>query len=131
MTRFLTAVAVAAALSAGFTAESHQDVTTMPTLAELQRMTARFAPAEIGADVSTLPPGDREALARLIEAARVMDAIFLRQVWAGNDALLQDLARAAAAPAGGPPAAGRGSRASRAAAARLHYFLINKGPWDR
>ena len=53
----------------------------------------------------------------------IMDALFLRQVWAGNDAMLQDLARLAAAPAG--------PRASRSAAARLHYFLINKGPWDR
>jgi hypothetical protein len=86
-------------------------------------MTARFAPAEIGADISTLPKNERDALARLVEAARVMDALFLRQVWAGNDAMLQELARAAAAPAG--------PRASRSAAARLHYFLINKGPWDR
>jgi hypothetical protein len=52
-----------------------------------------------------------------------MDALFLRQVWAGNDALLQELARQTAISAG--------PRASRSAAARLHYFLINKGPWDR
>src|SRR4051812_11512791 len=52
-----------------------------------------------------------------------MDALFLRQVWAGNDALLQELAGRAAMPVG--------PRASRTAAARLHYFLINKGPWDR
>ena len=97
--------------------------TEMPTLAELQRMTARFAPAEIGADLSALPKNERDALARLVDAARIMDALFLRQVWAGNDALLQDLARRAASPAG--------PRAGRAEAARLHYFLINKGPWDR
>jgi len=36
----------------------------MPTLAELQKMTARFAPAEIGADISALPKNEREALAR-------------------------------------------------------------------
>jgi peptidase M49-like protein len=95
----------------------------MPTLAELQRMTARFAPAEIGADLSALPKNERDALGKLVDAARIMDALFLRQVWAGNDALLQDLARVAAAPVG--------PRASRSAAARLHYFLINKGPWDR
>ena len=95
----------------------------MPTLAELQKMTARFAPADIGADLSALPAAERDALARLVDAARVMDAIFLRQVWAGNDAMLQELARRAAMP--GAP------RASRTAAARLRYFLINKGPWDR
>ena len=95
----------------------------MPTLAELQKMTARFAPAEIGADISALPKNEREALARMVDAARIMDALFLRQVWAGNDAMLQELAQQAARPAG--------PRASRTAAARLHYFLINKGPWDR
>jgi len=95
----------------------------MPTLAELQKMTARFAPADIGADISALPKNEREALARLVDAARVMDALFLRQVWAGNEAMLQDLAQRAANPVG--------PRASRTAAARLRYFLINKGPWDR
>ena len=100
-----------------------QDNTQMPTLAELQKMTARFAPAEIGADVTALAKNERDTLARLVDAARIMDALFLRQVWAGNDAMLQDLARRAASPAG--------PRAARAEAARLHYFLINKGPWDR
>ncbi len=95
----------------------------MPTLAELQKMTARFAPADIGADLGALPKPERDALARLVDAAHIMDALFLRQVWAGNDALLQELARRAAMPVA--------PRASRTAAARLHYFLINKGPWDR
>ena len=48
-------------------------------------MIARFAPADIGADLSALPDNERQALARLVEAARIMDAIFLRQVWSGND----------------------------------------------
>jgi len=95
----------------------------MPILAELQKMTARYAPADIGADVSALPKNERDALARLIEASRIMDALFLRQVWAGNDAMLHDLASLASRPVG--------PRASRSAAARLRYFLINKGPWDR
>jgi Peptidase family M49 len=95
----------------------------MPTLAELQKMTARFAPAEIGADLSGLARHERDALARLVDAARIMDALFLRQVWAGNAAMLHELAQKAAMPVG--------PRASRTAAARLHCFLINKGPWDR
>jgi hypothetical protein len=95
----------------------------MPTLAELQKMTARFAPADIGADLSALPRTERDALARLVDAARIMDALFLRQVWAGNPAMLQELAQRAAMPVG--------PRASRTAAMRLHCFLINKGPWDR
>src|SRR6516165_9276454 len=95
----------------------------MRTLAELQKMTARFAPADIGADLSGLPKSERDALARLIDAARVMDALFLRQVWAGNESMLLELAQQAAMPVG--------PRASRTAATRLHAFLINKGPWDR
>src|SRR6185437_12759675 len=99
------------------------DGTQMRTLAELQKMAARFAPAEVGADLTGLPKSERDALARLVEAARIMDALFLRQVWAGNDAMLQELAQKAAMPVG--------PRASRTAAARLHCFLLNKGPWDR
>ena len=84
-------------------------------------MTARFAPADIGADISPLPENERRALTKLVDAARLMDGLFLRQVWAGNDALLQQLAHDVARPAAPPPAA----------ETRLHYFLINKGPWSR
>jgi hypothetical protein len=87
----------------------------LPTTTELQRMTARFAPTDIAADVSRLSPNDRRVLAKLVEASKIIDALFLRQVWSGNDAMLLDLA-------GDQTPEGR---------ARLHYFLINKGPWDR
>src|SRR5262249_5866129 len=95
----------------------------MRTLAELQKMTARFAAADIGADLSALPKSERDALARLIDAARVMDALLLRLVWAGNEYMLLVLTHQDTMPVG--------PRASRTAAARLHSFLINKGPWDR
>jgi hypothetical protein len=123
MMRSICAVAVAAALVAATSAGTAQESTAMPTLAQLQKMTLRFAPAEISTDVSALPASERAALTKLVEASRIMDALFLRQVWGGNGAMLQDLARLAAAPAG--------PRATRSAGARLHYFLINKGPWDR
>jgi hypothetical protein len=87
----------------------------VPGTLKLQQMAARFAPTEIGADLSGLSPSDRQVLAKLIEASRIIDALFLRQVWAGNEAMLLDLA-------GNQTAEGR---------ARLHYFLINKGPWSR
>jgi hypothetical protein len=89
-------------------------------------MTARFAPADIGADITTLPENERRALAKLVDAARLMDGLFLRQVWAGNESLLQELARASVTTG---PGATDGRRAE--AEARLHYFLINKGPWSR
>ena len=98
MMRSICALALATAVCVATTAGTAQESTAMPTLAELQKMTLRFAPAEIGTNVSALPAGERAALGRLIEASRIMDALFLRQVWGGNDAMLQDLARLAAAP---------------------------------
>jgi hypothetical protein len=87
----------------------------LPGAAELEKMTARFAPSEIGGSIAHLPDTERAALAKLVEAAKLMDALFLEQVWAGNVARLHELA-ADTTPLG---------------RARLHYFLINKGPWSR
>jgi hypothetical protein len=86
-----------------------------PDAAQLEAMAARFAPVDIGADLRALPASERKALARLIEAARIVDALFLRQSWAGNESLLLELI----------------GDASPRGRARLHYFLINKGPWSR
>jgi len=87
----------------------------MPDAPTLQRMAARFAPTDIGADLSNISAADRRVLGKLVDAAKIIDGIFLRQVWAGNEAMLAELAR-------DPSPVGR---------ARLQYFLINKGPWSR
>lgn len=87
----------------------------MPDLARLQAMTARFAPVEITADISSLPAGEQKALAKMVEAGRIMDTLFLRQVWSGNENMLSQLQK----------------DNSPLGKARLHYFLINKGPWSR
>jgi peptidase M49-like protein len=89
--------------------------TAVPDTQKLEQMAARFAPTDIAADVSSLSAADRQVLAKLVQASQIVDAIFLRQVWAGNEAMLIDLAR----------------DQSPAGRARLHYFLINKGPWSR
>ena len=39
----------------------------------------RFVPTEITADVSKLSYGDRQALDKLIEAAKLMDSLYLIQ----------------------------------------------------
>lgn len=75
----------------------------------------RFAPTDITAETSGLSDGDRKALDKLIEAAKLFDPLFLRQVWSGNHALLRKL-QADTSPEGRE---------------RLHYFMINKGPWSR
>jgi hypothetical protein len=87
----------------------------MPDAVQLEAKTARFAPVDIGADISALPASEQTALAKLVQAGRVMDALFLRQVWAGNEAVLFELL-------GDKTPIGR---------ARLHAFLVEKGPWAR
>jgi hypothetical protein len=82
--------------------------------AELERMTQRFAPTPLRLDVSSLSSGDRQALVKLIQAARIVDDLFLKQLWTGNYALLQRLQKDLT-PLG---------------RARFHYFWINKGPWS-
>src|SRR5579872_6935846 len=84
------------------------------SLAELERMIARFAPIEIRVDTAALSAGDRKALVKLIEASRLINDIFLTQLWSGNHALLARLEKDQT-PLG---------------KARLHYFWINKGPWS-
>src|SRR5215211_9021386 len=60
-------------------------------LAELNAKVLRFAPTVVTADTSRLSAGDREALVKIIEAAKLLDPLFLRQVWSGNEALLKKL----------------------------------------
>ncbi|MBX5483209.1 MAG: hypothetical protein IRZ16_15415 [Myxococcaceae bacterium] len=88
---------------------------TYPSAAELKKINAQMAPVDLVADVSKLPENERHALAKIIEAAKLMDPLFLRQVWAGNEAMLLDLL-------GDTSALGK---------VRLEAFLLNKGPWDR
>ena len=82
---------------------------------ELAKKIARFAPTVLTANTARLTPKDRLALKKIIEAAKLLDPLFLRQVWSGNDALEKKL-MADKTPIGRQ---------------RLHYFYINDGPWSR
>ena len=84
-------------------------------VADIERRVAQFRPTPLSADLSALGEQERRALAELVEAARPLDQIFLRQAWTGNPDLRRQLA------------AYRGPHA----AATLAYFDINFGPWDR
>ncbi|MFL6550016.1 MAG: dipeptidyl-peptidase 3 family protein [Povalibacter sp.] len=86
----------------------------LPTADQLQAMTARFAPVDIQVDLAALPANEQAALAKLIEASRYIDALFMRQRSARNEAWLLQLA----------------NDASPLGKARLDYFLLNKGPWS-
>ena len=63
------------------------------TAGDLEKQIARFAPTDLRADISALPANERQALAHMVRAAQVMDALFLEQVWAGNEAMLSDCCR--------------------------------------
>jgi hypothetical protein len=86
-----------------------------PDKGRIEQMISKFSPTDIKVDLTKLSPNDRKVLARLVEASQIVDGIFLRQAWSGNPSMLLDLAHDQSAE-------GR---------ARLHYFLINKGPWSR
>ena len=80
----------------------------------LEQQIARFAPVDLSAPVESAGV-EQPVLAEILKAARIMDGLFLEQVWAGNAALLTQLGR----------------DASSEGRSELHYFLINKGPWSR
>jgi hypothetical protein len=104
-------------LLAAWPAYSHAaqaDATRVATESELKALNARYAPVPLKVDLSGLPASERKALAKLIEAARVVDVIHLRQRWADNEALWATLKR----------------DRSQLGKARLDYFWLNKGPWS-
>jgi hypothetical protein len=84
------------------------------SVAELNAMAKRFAPVDLSADTSKLSSGDRVAIARLIQAAKIIDTLQLRQRWSGNEALWAALQKDST-PLG---------------KARRDYFWLNKGPWS-
>jgi hypothetical protein len=91
-----------------------QQTASAPGVEELRQMAARFAPTRLEVNTNGLSAGDKKALVKLIQAAKVVDRIFLRQIWAGNPALYEKLQQ-------DKTPLGR---------ARLHYFGINKSPWS-
>lgn len=88
--------------------------TSFPNADELNQMAARFAPVNLEVDLSALSAGDKKALAKLIEAGKIVNHLFMQQFWSGDLALYQKLQQDTT-PLG---------------KARLHYFWINKGPWS-
>src|SRR5271165_1126370 len=85
----------------------------MPNLSQLEQMNARFAPVKPKYDESSLSPGDRKALPKLLDAARVFNLLYMEQLWTGTRALYAKL-QEDKTPLG---------------QARARYFWLNKGPW--
>ena len=70
---------------------------------------AAYAEVSLQADLSHLSDGDREAIGYLIDAAKIMDALFWKQVWGDRQALMAKIE---------DPVTRR-------------FVEINYGPWDR
>lgn len=118
-----------AAVLAAFLAVACQ--TTAPTPAPLKPMitesltiasdtpqrVAQFPRTVIDYDHSLLDDNERQVVSKLIEASKLIDEIFWRQVSEENPALRQQLYKQA-----------NNSPLDRAG---YEYFIINKGPWDR
>jgi hypothetical protein len=110
MKKFLAPFVLAACASTAFAANAP----ATPDVAQLNAMAGRFAPIDLTADTSSLSAGDRVAIAKLVEAAKIVDILQLRQRWSGNEALWAALQKDKT-PLG---------------AARSNYFWLNKGPWS-
>lgn len=87
----------------------------VPGLAELSQMAAaRFANTRLDVSTADLSAGDKKALIKLIKAARIVNTIFMEQIWSGDLALYRKLQK----------------DKSSLGYVRLHYFWINKSPWS-
>jgi hypothetical protein len=105
----------AAALAADRKAQAKTPGKELKIVSDIEKRVAQFAPTPLHADVSGLTAEDRKVLDKLVQAAKLMNEIFLRQAWTGNPAMREQLA----------------SYTGPHAAAVREYFNINFGPWDR
>lgn len=95
--------------------DSRARSTNMESPTSLAAKIKRFAPTVLTADTSKLAPNDARALKKIIAAAKYLNPLYRRQIWSGNEALLKKL------------------QADKSASGRerLHYFLMNQGPWSQ
>ncbi|MFC4930165.1 dipeptidyl-peptidase 3 family protein [Massilia sp. GCM10023247] len=114
MKHLLAPIVLAIAAGAVVAAEAPAVQAHAASAAELTAMAKRFAPVELRADTAALSKGDRAAIVKLIEAAKIIDTLQLRQRWAGNEALWAALQK-------DDSALGK---------ARQQAFWLNKGPWS-
>ncbi|MGD1046406.1 MAG: hypothetical protein ABR936_13935 [Bacteroidota bacterium] len=101
-------------LGVSFVASEAQESIKTKTAMTLEQKIARFTPTEISADITKLSVDDAKALNKIVEAAQLMDPIFLHQVWNGNAEMLRKLE----------------NDSTTTGQELLHYFRINMGPWS-
>jgi hypothetical protein len=81
----------------------------------LEAKMARFVRVPVQADISRLSADNQKALAKLVEAARLMDRLYQRQSWSGFEEMDRKLA------------------ADSTAEGRIRYraWVLNGGPWSK
>jgi hypothetical protein len=85
------------------------------SLEAVKQQVAKFAPVELACDLSSLPASEKKALAKLAQAALLIDELFLTQVDPQNPRLQEEL----------QPLAGTAEQPY------LDLFTIMFGPWNR
>ena len=105
----------AGASMAAETAQKGAELKIAPIAPDIEKRLAQFSPTPLEADLSDISPKNRQVLDKLVEAARLMNEIFLRQAWTGNPALREQIAD---------------WKTGEKGAAR-QYFDVMFGPWDR
>src|SRR5437867_10660745 len=110
MKRTALLAAVLAAACQTTTAPMRTAATPIVTAPDIPQRVAQLPRTVIDYDRSLLNDNERQVIAKLIEASKLIDEIFWRQVSEENPALREQLPRPSAA---------------------FDYFVIHKGPWDR
>jgi hypothetical protein len=114
MKKLVCAILILLSCKTVLVAQESSTAVRTPDLAQLRKMAARFAPTDIVVDTSALSAGDQSALVRLIEASRLINTIFMQQMWSGDLRLYHKLQQ----------------EHTPLQRERLHYFWINKSPWS-
>ena len=97
-----------------------QEVDKLPVAPDTPQRVTQLPRTVIDYDHALLTDAERQVVAKLIDASKQIDEIYLRQVSEDNPAMRDRLAKQAAAPS-----------ATALDRAGYDYFIINKGPWDR
>ncbi|HEY1465114.1 MAG TPA: hypothetical protein VGF44_16990 [Terriglobales bacterium] len=114
MNRLIFYLVICLTLGVSVMSAQEEKTAAIPDLDHLRKMTARYAPTRIEVDTTKLSAGDKQALVKLIEAARILNHIFMEQYWSGDLAHYAELQK----------------DKSALGVARKQYYWLNKGPWS-
>jgi len=107
----LLALALACQTPTTTTTTSKAPTTGLAVVPDVAQRLAQLPRTTVSYDMSQLSESDRAVVAKLIEASKLIDEIYWRQVSEENPKWREQLAKQ-----GGPG---------------YDYFIANKGPWDR